>query len=221
MLRARTLVVLGLMMLSAVWASAASAASPGGASATGQTATAPQGKQSGADAPADPTPPSEQQQDPSSAGGAGLDYVPPPDPRPTVPGSRAVFRKGIAYAPAAAPIEVQQAVWAANGLLDKPYIYGGGHGSFRAAGYDCSGTVSYALHGAGLLDAPLDSSDFMSWGTAGKGRWITVYTNPGHAFTIIAGLRLDTAGPGESGPRWRPGSRYSTAGFKTRHPDHY
>jgi cell wall-associated NlpC family hydrolase len=153
------------------------------------------------------------------AGGAGFGYVPQPDSRPTVQGSRAVLRDGIAYAPAAAPIEVQQAVWAGNDLLDKPYVYGGGHQSFRSRGYDCSGTVSYALNGAGLLDAPLDSSAFMSWGRSGRGSWITVYTNPGHAFTVIAGLRLDTSGPGESGPRWRPGT-YSTRGFKVRHPQY-
>lgn len=156
----------------------------------------------------------------SAAGGAGYGHVPPADARPTVPGSRAVYRDGIAYAPAAAPIEVQQAVWAANDLLDKPYVYGGGHKSFRSAGYDCSGTVSYALNGAGLLAAPLDSTGFMSWGQGGKGRWITVYTNPGHAFVVIAGLRLDTSGPGEKGPRWRPG-RYTTAGFKVRHPENF
>jgi cell wall-associated NlpC family hydrolase len=217
------------MMLTAVWASAASAAGSGGASASSsQTASASKGKKagkSGARSSADDTTasqPSELEQDPASAGGAGLGYVPhSSDTRPTVPGSRAVFRHGIAYAPAAAPIEVQKAVWAANALLDKPYVYGGGHGSFKAAGYDCSGTVSYALHGAGLLDTPMDSSDFLSFGDAGKGRWITVYTNPGHAFAIIAGLRLDTSGPGESGPRWRPGGKYSTAGFKARHPANY
>lgn len=154
-----------------------------------------------------------------SFGGAGFGVVPLPDERPTVPGDRAVLRDGVAYAPAAAPIEVQKAVWAANDLQEKPYIYGGGHKSFVARGYDCSGTVSYALNGGGLLDTPLDSSSFMSWGDRGKGRWITVYTNPGHAFVVIAGLRLDTSGAGEKGPRWRPGS-YSTRGFKVRHPEH-
>lgn len=162
----------------------------------------------------------EAQQQSARGGGASFGLVPAADGRPTVPGSRAVYRDGIAYAPAAAPIEVQEAVWAANDLLDKPYVYGGGHQSFISRGYDCSGTVSYALNGAGLLESPLDSTGFMSWGEAGKGDWITVYTNPGHAFVVIAGLRLDTSGPGEKGPRWRPG-KYSTRGFKVRHPEHF
>jgi hypothetical protein len=128
-----------------------------------------------------------------------------------------VIRDGLAYAPADAPIEVRRAIWAANKLRDKPYVYGGGHQSFRSRGYDCSGTVSYALHAAGVLDSPLDSGSFMGWGERGRGAWITVYTNPGHAFVIIAGLRLDTSGAGERGPRWRPEPR-STRGFKARHP---
>lgn len=154
-----------------------------------------------------------------NAGGAAAGSV-PAILRPTVPGVVGVVRDGIAYAPAAAPLPVQQAIWAANGLRRKPYVYGGGHQSFRSRGYDCSGTVSYALHAAGLLRAPLDSSDFMRWGQRGRGQWITIYTNAGHAWMVIAGLRLDTAGPGESGPRWRavPGS---TRGFRVRHPVGY
>lgn len=167
---------------------------------------------SGDPAPAaDPSTPQDQ------AGGAAFGSV-PAILHPTVPGVVGVIRNGLAYAPTGAPIAVQQAIWAANTLRHKPYIYGGGHQSFRSRGYDCSATVSFALHAAGLLTAPLDSSDFMRWGQRGRGAWITVYTNPGHAWAIIAGLRLDTAGPGESGPRWRtvPGS---TRGFKVRHPD--
>lgn len=214
------------MTVTATWAPAANAAEAGGAGVpSSQTATraskAKKARKAKKKSPAKQAPQvQESQQQGSAAGGAGLDAVAPIDSRPTVAGSRAVYRDGIAYAPAAAPLEVQQAVWSANELLDKPYIYGGGHKSFRAAGYDCSGTVSYALHGADLLDSPLDSSSFMSWGDAGKGTWITVYTNPGHAFVIIAGLRLDTSGAGEEGPRWRPG-RWSTAGFKARHPENY
>lgn len=215
------------MTVTATWAPAANAAEAGGAgvprsqSAT-RAAKAKKARKAKSKSPAKLAPQVQesQQQKGSAAGGAGLDAVGPLDARPTVPGSRAVYRDGIAYAPAAAPVEVQEAVWAANELLDKPYVYGGGHKSFRAAGYDCSGTVSYALHGAGLLDSPLDSSSFMAWGEAGKGTWITVYTNPGHAFAIIAGLRLDTSGSGEEGPRWRPG-RWSTRGFKARHPENY
>ena len=99
-------------------------------------------------------------------------------------------------------------------------MYGGGHGSFNDNGYDCSGAVSYALHGGGLLDKPLDSSSFMSWGQAGKGTWITVYANSGHAYAVIAGLRWDTSQAGAGGgdgPRWRTKSRPSD-GYTARHP---
>jgi hypothetical protein len=117
----------------------------------------------------------------------------------------------------AAPEPTKQAIYAANRITRKPYVWGGGHGSFRARGYDCSGAVSYALHGAGILETPLDSSDFMRWGERGAGAWITVYTNPSHAYVVIAGLRFDTSGPGERGPRWRLGAR-SSKSFKARHP---
>jgi hypothetical protein len=148
----------------------------------------------------------------------------------TVPGTTAqLLPDGTAAAPADAPVQVQQAIFAANKIVGKPYIYGGGHRSFKSAGYDCSGTVSYALHGGGLLKSPLDSGSFMSWGEKGPGLWITVFTNPGHAYTMIAGLRLDTSAAGvtrqnavnalalQSGPRWRPVLR-SAAGYKQRHP---
>ena len=154
----------------------------------------------------------------------GAEYNKPLPEGPTVKGDRAVVRningKRIALAPENAPIEVQRAIWAANEIQGLPYIYGGGHKSFKADGYDCSGTVSYALHGAGLLDSPLDSSSFMSYGEAGKGKWITIYTNPGHAFVIIAGLRLDTSGKGGKGPRWRTEKR-GKRGFTKRHPANF
>ncbi len=161
------------MTFSVTWAPAANAAEAGGAGVPSQTATraskAKKARKAKQKSPAKQAPQVQesQQQEGSAAGGAGLDAAAPVDARPTVPGSRAVLRDGLAYAPAAAPLEVQEAVWAANELLDKPYIYGGGHKSFRADGYDCSGTVSYALNGAGLLDSPLDSSSFM---TLGRGR---------------------------------------------------
>jgi peptidoglycan hydrolase-like protein with peptidoglycan-binding domain len=122
-----------------------------------------------------------------------------------------------ALVPAAAPAQVRDAILAANRLVSLPYRYGGGHGSFEDSGYDCSGTVSFALHGAGLLDAPLDSSGLTAFGTRGPGRWITTYANAGHAYAVIAGLRLDTSGSGEEGPRWRPQSRPS-GGYTVRHP---
>jgi peptidoglycan hydrolase-like protein with peptidoglycan-binding domain len=125
-----------------------------------------------------------------------------------------------AIAPDSAPQQVKDAIAAANRITDKPYRYGGGHGRWEDSGYDCSGAVSYALHGGGLLDEPLDSSGLARWGAAGRGRWITVYANSGHAYVVIAGLRLDTSSGGSnrgSGPRWRESSR-SSDGYTARHP---
>jgi hypothetical protein len=173
-------------------------------------------------------------------GGTSFEEEPPPPPMlepgqwtgTEVPGTEAVLLEdGTAAAPADAPDQVKQAIWAANSLQTLPYRFGGGH-NLRfdvAAGADCSGTVSFALHAAGLLKTPLDSSRFMKWGMAGKGDWITVFTNPGHAYVKIAGLRLDTSIAGmsrrravaasafERGPRWRPMGR-SPVGFVKRHP---
>jgi cell wall-associated NlpC family hydrolase len=140
--------------------------------------------------------------------------------RPTVEGKRAVLRNGIAYAPSRAPQNVKNAIWAANTLRRKPYVWGGGHGSFHDHGYDCSGSVSYALHGAGVLAAPLPSSDLMRYGERGRGRWITVYSRPGHTFAVIAGLRFDTTDlgrGGDVGPRWYVDGR-DTRGYTARHP---
>ena len=123
-----------------------------------------------------------------------------------------------AIAPASAPQEVKDAIAAANKITDKPYKYGGGHGDFEDSGYDCSGAVSYALHGADLLDQPLDSSGFMSWGESGEGQWMTVYAHGSHAYIVIAGLRFDTSGEGEEGPRWREEPR-SGSGYTVRHPE--
>jgi hypothetical protein len=143
--------------------------------------------------------------------------------RQVVPGMQAtLLPNGLAAAPELAPQPVKDAIAAANAIIGKPYVYGGGHTlAFRSRGYDCSGTVSYALHGGGLLSRPLDSGSFMRWGLKGPGTWITVYTNPGHAFAVIAGLRLDTSPAGDRsglrGPRWRPVLR-TTTGFRARHP---
>ena len=133
-----------------------------------------------------------------------------------------ILSNGLAAAPSGAPATVQRAIWTANQIIGRPYVYGGGHNAkFRSAGYDCSGTVSYALHGGGLLSSPLDSSSFMKWGRRGRGAWMTIWTNPGHAFLIIAGIRLDTSPAGDPsglrGPRWRPVARV-TRGFHARHP---
>ena len=163
----------------------------------------------------------------------GASYTPPPPPppdpstavlgpQPTVAGTQAVLLPdGTAAAPADAPPQVQAAVWAANTIQKMPYSYGGGHQSFISRrGYDCSGTVSFALNAAGLLRRPRDSSGFMRYGARGPGRWFTIYTNPGHAYIVIAGLRLDTSSAGAGGgrgPRWRATGRPS-AGYKIRHP---
>ena len=114
---------------------------------------------------------------------------------------------GTATAPADAPAAVQNAIAAANSIIDDPYIYGGGHASFTDSGYDCSGSVSFALHGGGLLNTPEDSSELESYGQPGPGQWITVYADAGHAFVVIAGLAFNTAHygptfPSGSGPRW-------------------
>jgi peptidoglycan hydrolase-like protein with peptidoglycan-binding domain len=149
-------------------------------------------------------------------------YAPPEDDTTTstetAPGSEATMSSdGLhAVAPADAPQEVKDAIAAANKIVGKPYKYGGGHGSWNDSGYDCSGTVSYALHGAGLLNRPLSSSEFGGWGVRGKGSWISVYYNSGHAYAVIAGLRLDTSGSGGKGPRWHEDMR-SGSGYAVTH----
>jgi peptidoglycan hydrolase-like protein with peptidoglycan-binding domain len=139
----------------------------------------------------------------------------------TNPGRTAVLAPDgrTAVAPDSAPQEVKDAIAAANAITRKPYRYGGGHGRWEDSGYDCSGSVSYVLHGAGVLSRPRASSGLESWGTAGRGRWISVYANSGHAYAVIAGLRFDTSGGGrgETGPRWRTRSR-SARGYVVRHP---
>jgi cell wall-associated NlpC family hydrolase len=161
---------------------------------------------------------------PPTSSGSSSGGVSPSDAQ-FQPTGKAKIVNGMAVPPADAPKEIVDAINAANSIAGMPYRYGGGHKTtFVDAGYDCSGSVSYLLHGGGLLDSPLDSSSFMKWGEAGKGKWITVYTNPGHAFVVIAGLRFDTGyrdntirgiAPGK-GPRW--GKKRSTRGFTARHP---
>ncbi len=125
---------------------------------------------------------------------------------------------GTATAPDSAPQAVKDLIAAGNEIFDKPYRYGGGHGKYKDSGYDCSGSVSYALHGAGLLGRSLDSSGFESWGSAGPGAWITVYANPGHVDLVVAGLRFDTSGASSrGGSRWTDQLR-SQSGDVGRHP---
>ena len=135
------------------------------------------------------------------------------------PGETAtVGSDGLAVAPASAPPQVQAVIAAGNKIATMPYIYGGGHGKWEDAGYDCSGSVSYALHGGGLLDASMPSGGFMNWGDAGPGRWITVYSNPGHMYMVVAGLRFDTSGRKDAGTRWQPASGRDGKGHSVRHP---
>jgi peptidoglycan hydrolase-like protein with peptidoglycan-binding domain len=125
---------------------------------------------------------------------------------------------GLAVAPASAPEEVKAIIAAGNEISQKPYKLGGGHGrGFNDTGYDCSGSVSYVLNAAGLLDTPLDSSGLMSWGEHGRGQWITVRSNPGHAYLIVAGLRFDTSARRQTGNRWSDEMR-SARGYAGRHP---
>jgi hypothetical protein len=120
--------------------------------------------------------------------------------------------------PTTAPGPVKAAIYSANRIRTKPYVWGGGHARWWMTGYDCSGAVSFALHGAGFLEVPMDSTEMMKWGVPGKGRWITVYANPGHAFAVIDGLRWDTAGDSSgTGPRWHE-DMTATTGFVARHP---
>lgn len=125
-------------------------------------------------------------------------------------------RNGKAIAPDTAPRRVKRAIAAANKIRKTRYKWGGGHGSFKDNGYDCSGAVSYVLRGARMLKSPLDSSSLMSWRKKGKGKWITVYAHGGHTFVMVAGLRFDTSGSGGKGPRWRAEKR-SKRGFTVRH----
>jgi cell wall-associated NlpC family hydrolase len=142
-------------------------------------------------------------------------------PELLVPGTTARYVDGLAAAPMGAPLAVQEIIWAGNELIGLPYIFGGGHGSFTSSGYDCSGTVSFALHGASLLKTPEDSSEFEHYGSHGIGRWIAIFSNPGHAYMTVAGLRLDTSSAddpsNQQGPRWRP-LRPANSGFRVRHP---
>jgi hypothetical protein len=130
---------------------------------------------------------------------------------------------GRAVPPANAPAAVKKAIAAANKIRTKPYIYGGGHSRWWDAGYDCSGAVSFALHGGSLISTPMPSGSLAGWGNPGKGRWITVYANGGHAYAVIAGLRWDTAGnTSGTGPRWHKSLRAAASGpFTARHPDGY
>jgi cell wall-associated NlpC family hydrolase len=127
-----------------------------------------------------------------------------------------VLRDGTAVAPDDAPEPVKRVIQAANAIAKFPYKWGGGHGAWRDNGYDCSGSVSFALAGAGLLKSPMTSGGFVDYGEEGPGEWITIYANNGHIFMIVAGLRFDTSGQGRAGTRWQANAR-GAAGFAVRH----
>jgi len=159
---------------------------------------------------------------PPTSGGATFEPPPPPPEEATLVDGRVI-------APASAPLRVKRVIDAANRLVEKPYIYGGGHKPFSSRldrGYDCSGSVSYALYGGRFLRSPLPSGAMMNWGQEGPGQWITVYASGGHAYVVVAGLRFDTSmhdsdAPGpRTGPRWSRTLRKSNA-FVARHPRGY
>jgi hypothetical protein len=162
-------------------------------------------------------------QTPADSSGGAVFTPPPPPPK------RAKIVDGRALAPASAPTRVKRVIEAANRIVEKPYRYGGGHKPFGRrldTGYDCSGSVSYALYGGRFLRSPLPSGSLMDWAQRGTGRWITVYAHASHAYVVVAGLRFDTSmrdpdAPGpRTGPRWSKTLRRSAA-FVARHPRGY
>jgi hypothetical protein len=164
-------------------------------------------------------------QDYSASSGGGASFVPPPPPP-----AKGALVDGRLVAPASAPRRVRRVIAFANQIVEKPYVYGGGHKPFQRGvldrGYDCSGAVSHALRGGRFLRSPLPSGPMMRWGEAGPGRWITVYAHSGHAYIVVAGYRFDTSmrdpdAPGPAtGPRWSKSLRTSDA-FVARHPARY
>jgi cell wall-associated NlpC family hydrolase len=169
--------------------------------------------------------------------GGGLSaYETEPEPAPIEPpeteagteettgvAGRARLIAGRAIPPANAPTAVKAVIAAANKIRTRPYLWGGGHGRWFDRGYDCSGAVSFALHGGRLMSMPLTSGSMMAWGAPGRGRWITIYANASHVYAVIAGLRWDTAGDeDESGPRWHESLAAAAGGrFVARHPVGY
>jgi len=157
----------------------------------------------------------------SGTGGVSSDPGPSMVPPVSTLPQQADLLGTLAIAPEDAPEAVKQMIAAGNRIRHKPYLWGGGHRSFNSRGYDCSGSVSYLLHAAGLLTTPMDSSQLMRWGDPGPGHWVSVYSNPGHAFIVVAGLRFDTGyvdhGAG-SGPRWSEEPR-PDKGYVVRHPE--
>lgn len=182
----------------------------------------------GADDPQQPQQPQQPQPPPTDSDGDGVpDYLETPalpeplpplwPPTPNGVVARIAENGLTAIAPNRAPRLVKDLVHAANRLTGKPYVWGGGHARFNDRGYDCSGATSYVLRSVGLMSGSMVSGSFKKWGENGAGRWVNVYANKQHVFVVIAGLRFDTSGAGENGPRWRAEPRGSS-GFKLRHP---
>lgn len=172
---------------------------------------------------------------PAASAGSNGTPIPPPPPglsgsvvarAPVPPGPQAAeatatYVSGIALAPSSAPERIKGAINAANTIVGRPYVWGGGHGSWYSQGYDCSGAVSFALAGGGFLAGPLASGQLESWGEPGPGRWLTVYASASHAYAVIAGLRWDTVGDATgNGPRWHL-TGAPPDGFVARHPPGY
>jgi cell wall-associated NlpC family hydrolase len=169
--------------------------------------------------------------EPAPATDPNLDEIGPKPTRPASAGARGgrfrgsvrdvtkavALENGVALPPLEAPQAVKQIIEAGNIIARAPYKWGGGHGKWLDKGYDCSGSVSFALAAAGLLEGPLASGPLMSWGEPGRGRWVTIYSNPGHVFMEVAGIRFDTSGRQVTGSRWQNVAR-STSGFVARHP---
>jgi cell wall-associated NlpC family hydrolase len=154
----------------------------------------------------------------AAGGGGGGGRGPSSTTAPIVarPGMVRLHSDGLASAKPGAPQAIKNAVAAGNRIAKSPYLWGGGHGSFEASGYDCSGSVSYVLHAAGVLSSPMASGPLMSWGAAGGGKYITIYSNPGHVFMNVGGVWFDTSGRGATGSRWQGGSK-GTGGYVVRH----
>jgi cell wall-associated NlpC family hydrolase len=151
--------------------------------------------------------------------GGGAAYVKPPPPEVVVPGAKgSVTADGFAVPPRSAPSVVKKVIAAGNEIATTPYKWGGGHARWDDDGYDCSGSVSYALHGADLLDSPLVSGDLARWGERGTGRWSPIYANADHVYMVVAGMRFDTSARSRTGSRWTMEGR-SSAGFSVTHPD--
>lgn len=159
-----------------------------------------------------------QQRAQGGGGGGGGGGGPSSTSAPIVarPGMVRLHSDGLASAKPGAPQAIKNAVAAGNRIAKTPYLWGGGHGSFDSSGYDCSGSVSYVLHAAGALSSPMASGPLMSWGAPGPGKYITIYSNPGHVFMNVGGVWFDTSGRGGTGSRWQMGSK-GTGGFVARH----